>query len=72
MIESISLFPVFGLPLIVYLGMATLSLLLFTASISVMTRRGMRRIPFRWHPRMAAVTIAVAIVHGFLGIMLFL
>lgn len=72
MLEFISHFLIFGRPLIMYFGILVLSSFLFTASISVMNRRGITIIPFKWHPRMAAFSIALAIIHGTLGIALYL
>ena len=69
MLESITYYMIFGKPLIFYGGIATLLSLLATAFISVMNKRGIHVIPFKWHPRMAALTIFLAIVHGTLGIL---
>ena len=72
MLTEITYYMIFGMPLIAYLGTITLVSLLLTASISVMNKRGIRLIPFRWHPRMAAVTIMLALVHGILGMLSFI
>jgi hypothetical protein len=69
MLESITYHLIFGKPLILYGGVITLLSLLTTASISFMNRRGIHFIPFKWHPRMAALTILLAVVHGTLGIL---
>lgn len=69
MLESITYFQIFGKPLIIYLGILTLSSFLFTASIAVLNRRGINKIPFKWHPRMAALSISLGIIHGALGIL---
>ncbi|MFA5415636.1 MAG: hypothetical protein WC295_09085 [Methanoregula sp.] len=45
-----------------YLGILTLCAFLFTASIAVLNRKGIRTIPFQWHPRMAMIAIGCAIV----------
>ncbi|GAB6286472.1 MAG: hypothetical protein STSR0009_26730 [Methanoregula sp.] len=57
--------------LIMYLGILTLCAFLFTASIAVLNRKGIRTIPFQWHPRMAMIAIGCAIVHGGLGVLAF-
>jgi hypothetical protein len=72
MFQDITYFLVFGKPLIMYLGILTLLAFLFTASIAVMNMRGIRTIPFRWHPRCAVVAIFLALVHGSLGILAYL
>jgi hypothetical protein len=62
---------IFGKPLIMYGGILTLLCLLFTASISIMNKNGIHVIPFEWHPRMAIITITLALIHGTLGILAF-
>lgn len=68
MLEYISYYTILGLPLITYLGIITLVLLLFTASISVLNAKGINYISFKWHPRFAKLTIVFALAHAFLGI----
>jgi len=69
MFQEITYAPVFGKPLIMYLGIITLASFLFTASIAILNFRGIRKIPFVWHPRFAALSICLAIIHGSLGIL---
>ena len=69
MLENITYYLIFGLPMIAYLGIATLTLFLATAAIGWMNSRGIRRIPFKWHPRMAKLAITFAVVHGVLGLL---
>jgi len=69
MLQNISYYMIFGKPLIMYMGILTLSSFLITAYIGFMTMKGKTRIPFKWHPRMAAISIALAIIHGALGIL---
>jgi len=71
MLQEISYFLIFGKPLIVYLGILTLFLFLFAASIAIMNKKGIRMIPFRWHPRMAAIAICCAVIHGVFGVLAF-
>lgn len=71
MFQEISFYPIFGKPLIVYLGIVTLCVFLLAAAIAILNRRGNHAIPFAWHPRVAAIAIACALVHGFLGAALF-
>lgn len=72
MLQEITYYLIFGKPFIMYLGIATLLSFLITAFIgfSVYHRR-MAIIPFKWHPKMAALSIALAIVHGILGVLLY-
>jgi len=69
MLENISYYLIFGKPLIMYGGILTLLSFLFTASISILNKKGINKIPFKWHPRMAIISIALAMIHGFLAIM---
>jgi len=69
MLESITFYPVLGIPLIMYGGMFTFLCFLFTASISIMNKRGIHTIPFKWHPRMAIFSIVFGLIHGILGIL---
>lgn len=69
MLQNVTYFLIFGKPLIMYLGIATYVSFLLTASIAIMNARGVRKIPFRWHPRMALLSIALATIHGVLGIL---
>jgi hypothetical protein len=69
MFQNITYFPVLGKPLILYLGILTLLAILFTAVIAVMNKKGIRVIPFRWHPVCAGCAILLALVHGLLGML---
>ncbi len=69
MLENITYFQILGKPVIMYTGMLTLLSFLFTAFISIMNRRGVHFIPFKWHPRMAALSILLALLHGSMGIL---
>jgi hypothetical protein len=69
MFNYITYYMIGGFPIIMYWGIVTLFLLLFTAAISVMNKKGINKIGFKWHPRVAFVTIAFAIVHALMGIL---
>ena len=69
MLTEISYFMIFGRPLIMYLGIVTLLMFLFTASIAILNMKGMDTIPFVWHPRLAVLSICLALVHGTFGIL---
>lgn len=69
MLQNITYFPIFGRPLIMYLGIITIISFLFTASIAIMNKRGITIIPFKWHPRVAKFSIALALIHGILGML---
>ncbi|MBN2459746.1 hypothetical protein JXB28_05670 [Candidatus Woesearchaeota archaeon] len=68
-LENITYFQILGKPLIMYGGILTLLLLLFTASIAILNKKGIHTIPFQWHQRMAITTIIFALIHGMLGVL---
>ncbi|MGB9978464.1 hypothetical protein [Methanobacterium sp.] len=67
MLSDITYFPIYGKPLVFYLGITTLSLFIITALIGLMIFRG-ARIPFKFHPTMAATALTFAVIHGILAI----
>ena len=69
MFQDITYHLIFGKPLIMYLGIITLLAILFTAAIPVMNKKGIRTVPFRWHPVCAGAAIILALVHGLLGVL---
>ena len=68
MINSIALTLFLGKPLIMYGGIFTFLLLLFSASVGFLNFKGISIIPFKWHPRLSLITIIVAIVHMLFGL----
>lgn len=71
MIRNIAYFLIFGKPLVLYLGFLTFLSFLFTALIGLLNFKGIRKIPFRWHPRMVIVSFTLALIHGLLAISLY-
>lgn len=69
MLRNISYFLIFGKPLIMYMGILTLLSFLFTALIAFLNHKGIHKIPFKWHPKLAAISITLAIIHGLMGIL---
>lgn len=69
MFRNIAYFLIFGKPLIMYTGVLTLISFLFTAVIGFLNYHGIRKIPFKFHPWMAAISIILAIIHGAMGIL---
>ena len=67
-IANIAYFMIFGKPVIMYLGIMTILSFLITATIGFMNFKGSKLIPFRWHPRLALVSIILAVLHGLLAI----
>jgi len=71
MITSLSHIVIFGLPLALYFGIVTFLGLLTTALLGIFVLKGLYRVPFRWHMRMAAVTIFSGVIHGILVLLLY-
>ncbi len=53
---------IFGLPIALYFGIATFISLIVTATTGLLVLKGYN-IPFKWHMRMAAITIMFALIH---------
>ena len=62
---------IFGLPLAIWFGIATILCLVITAVLGVLVLKGRYNIPFTWHLRMAALTVVCAVIHVILVLMLF-
>lgn len=71
MLSSLAYLPIFGKPLILYLGVITISSFIITAFIGLMIFRG-KKIPFKLHPTMAIISIILGLTHGTLAISIYL
>ncbi len=72
MIHKAAFFPIFGHPLIIYIGILTVVCILCTATIGLLNYKGIKIIPFKWHIIFAVTTISLALVHGLFGLSIFL
>ncbi|PIN98780.1 MAG: hypothetical protein COT90_02665 [Candidatus Diapherotrites archaeon CG10_big_fil_rev_8_21_14_0_10_31_34] len=68
MISEIAYAVFLSKPSIFWLGIITYTAFVFAALISVLNARGKRIFPFKWHSRMAYIALALAILHGILGL----
>ena len=64
--------PVFGKPLIMYGGIVTFLLLLATATVALVTVKGIYALPVKYHVWLARFTIAFALFHAALGALAYL
>lgn len=72
-IATVAYMPVLGLPLVVVLGIVLFLFLCITASIAVLKRRGaLENVPFTWHFWFARISLLLALVHGVLGISVYI
>jgi len=69
MLKEISYYTIFGVPIIVYLGSATLILFIITAFLALLIQKRMIKTSIQWHFRIAYISIVVGIIHGGLGIL---
>ena len=51
-----------------YGGIFALLFILFTATVGALNYKGITVVPFRWHPRLAIITILFALIHAFFGL----
>ena len=72
MIHQIAFYNILGLPLIAYGGIITLLCILATATMGYMIHKNIRRIPIKWHLRMAAISIVLGLFHGLIAMLAFL
>ncbi len=68
MFSQITNFQIFSLPLVAWFGALCLICILFTAYISVMNKKGKTKIPFKWHPIMAKISITLILIHAGLSL----
>ena len=66
MFLDIAYYPLLGVPLVKWFGILAILCFALTAAISILNRRKIRFIPFKWHPRMAYVSLIVAALHALL------
>lgn len=68
MIHRFALLLFLGRPLLMYAGILSFLLLLMTATIGFLNYKGNHKIPFKWHPVLAALTILAVLFHAILGL----
>jgi hypothetical protein len=73
MFTNITYYLIFGYPLIMYLGILTLLSLLCTATIGYLIFSGKAKPPItiNTHRAFAYTTIALALIHGVLGLLVY-
>jgi len=67
-LRAIKYYQIFGVPLIVYIGVFALVFLLGTALVAIINKKRGSRSLIKWHHRMATLCIIFALFHGLLGI----
>lgn len=69
MVSSFAHIMISGLPVALWFGVITFLCLVTTATLGILVLKGRYNIPFKWHMRMAAVTIFFAVIHVILVIL---
>ena len=74
MLANYALMPIFGYPAIMYGGIITFLLLLFVAFVGMRTYQGKCKFknPVKVHMTAAIIAIILALVHGILGMAIFM
>ncbi|MCL5073784.1 MAG: hypothetical protein M1308_23255 [Actinobacteria bacterium] len=67
MVSSFAYFPLLGKPLTFYIGILTYLSFLLTATIGYFQYTGKPLVPFKWHPRIAAASLILGLIHGVLA-----
>ena len=65
-------YPVFGLPLTVYVGVLALVIFLTAATIATLIRFFNANIPLHWHYRLAYTALTIAVIHGTVMLLVYL
>jgi hypothetical protein len=68
MLMKITYYQIFGVSLITYLGILAFLLFSATALFAIRNKKG-GRLLFKWHHRLATISIIVAFTHGILGLL---
>ena len=69
MLENITYYPIFDIPLIVYIGILTIILLLITASTAFLKRKQKIKLSIKSHYILAYFTILLGLIHSILAIL---
>lgn len=68
MLSEIAYFRIFGIPLLILIGIAAIFMFMSAASVPLLNRQGRATIPLKWHLRLAYAAMALGLLHGILGI----
>jgi len=70
-VQDIVYYSIFGIPFIVHIGIFTLLIFIATATLPLLKKWDIN-IHVKWHIRLAILAIILGIIHGFLGILIYL
>ena len=69
MLEQITYFEIFGLSILVLLGILAFIFLILTALVPILRKKQVWNLPMQYHFIFARITIVFAVLHAFLRIM---
>lgn len=72
MLNQIILYPILGLPLVIYLGILTVIMVLITALIGTFIFKGHSNIPIKRHVLLARISISLIIIYVLVEILIYL
>ncbi|HOX60706.1 MAG TPA: hypothetical protein PLV72_01715 [Candidatus Magasanikbacteria bacterium] len=72
MLAQFAFYKILGLPVIVYGGAFTLILLLVVGFLGTMIMKGKIHVSVAWHVNLARLALVLGIIHGVIGILLFI
>jgi uncharacterized membrane protein len=69
MLENFTYYPIYDIPLIVYIGIFTLIIFFITALIAYLKRKGKIKISIKWHYYLAYISILLGLFHGIIALL---
>lgn len=67
MLKEIAYYNILSRPVIFWAGLLTFLSILFTALVAFLNKKGINKIPFRMHPKMAVISLIFALLHALLA-----
>ena len=68
MVKDLAYFLILGKPVVFYSGMITFIFLSAAVLIGFLNFKGIHMVSFKWHPRLSAITMALAVFHAIFGL----
>jgi cytochrome b561 len=72
MFSQIAFFPILGKPLIMWGGLSSLLVMLLAVAVPTLQKRWPKYFNYRTHVVLARIAVALALLHGGLGLLTFL
>jgi len=72
MLENFTYYPIYNIPLIIYIGIFTLIIFFITAIIAYLKRRGKIKISIKWHYYLAYVSLILGLFHGIIALLAYI